>query len=222
MELIWVIAGGAAFVATHLGISATGLRGVLQRRYGPQAYLGIYSLLAFATLAGLLWAYTHTPHVPLLWPPLLLLPKLLMPVALFSIVGGFTVPNPTSVGAENKLAGDAARGLLRITRHPVQIGLLLWAASHLLANTDPPSIVFFGSLALVSTVGMWSMDRRKAGLPGWSEFAAVTSVVPFAAIAAGRNRLVVSELVVPLAIAAPLTLLLWWAHPYVSGGTALF
>ena len=221
MTAQWVWLAGFLFFATHLGISSTGLRPLLLERYGQGAYLGIYTGLAFATLAALIWTYTATPHFPLNWPAFTLAPKLIMPVAVFFIVGGFTVPNPTSVGAESKLAGDAARGLLRITRHPVQWGLLLWATSHLLANGDNASIGFFGSMAAVSALGMLAMDRRKAVLSNWPAFAAVTSLIPFGAIASGRNRLVASELLLPLAIAAVLTAALWWFHPSLSGGVAL-
>jgi uncharacterized membrane protein len=220
MEMHWVWISGIAFFATHVGISSTGLRGMLLARYGQQAYLGIYSVLAFATLTALVFTYNNTVHAPLLWPPLMLLPMLAMPLSLFLIVGGFTVPNPTNVGAEAKLAQEP-RGALRITRHPVQWGLLLWASSHLVANGDPASIAFFGSMATVSALGMLAMDRRKSALPAWPEFAARTSLVPFVAIIRGRNRLAPGELVLPLAISAPLTVALWWLHPYLSGGIAL-
>ncbi len=221
MTAQWVWLAGFLFFLTHLGVSSTGLRPLLIQRYGQNAYLGIYTGLAFATLAALIWTYTSTAHFPLHWPALTQVPMLIMPIAVFFIVGGFTVPNPTSVGAESKLAGDAARGLLRITRHPVQWGLLLWAASHLLANGDSASIGFFGSMAAVSALGMLAMDRRKASLDHWVAFAAVTSLVPFAAIAGGRNRLVVAELLLPLGIAAVVTAALWWFHPSLSGGVAL-
>ncbi len=221
MTAQWVWLAGFLFFATHLGVSSTGLRPLLIAQFGQGAYLGIYSGMAFATLAALVWTYTGTPHFPLSWPALTLAPKLIMPFAVFFIVGGFTVPNPTSVGAETRMAGDAARGLLRITRHPVQWGLLLWATSHLLANSDIASIGFFGSMAAVSALGMLAMDRRKAGLEQWPAFAAVTSVIPFGAIVGGRNRLVAAELLLPLAIASIVTLTMWWFHPALSGGVAL-
>jgi len=213
----WVWLAGLAFFVTHLGVSSTGLRGVLQARLGAQGYLGLYSAFAFVTLALLIFTYTHTPHAPLTWLPLYAVPKLVMPVALLFIVGGFTVPNPTAVGAEGKLSGEAARGMLRITRHPVQWGLLLWAASHVLANGDAASIGFFGSMGAVSALGMLAMDHRKSKLPEWPQFADATSLVPFVAIASGRNRFVPGELVLPLAIAAPLTVAVWFAHIWIAG-----
>ncbi len=47
----------------------------------------------------------------------------------------------------------------------------------------------FGGLFLVALLGTISMDRRKRSNPDWPRFAAVTSHVPFVAIAQGRNRL---------------------------------
>ena len=69
--------------------------------------------------------------------------------------------------------------------------MALWAATHLALNGDAASLLLFGSLLLLSLVGPLLIDakRRHAFGPKWERFAAVTSNVPFAAIAGGRNRL---------------------------------
>jgi uncharacterized membrane protein len=66
---------------------------------------------------------------------------------------------------------------------------MLWAAAHVLARGDLKSLVFFGGLFLVAAVGTLLMDSRKQQNPDWARFAAVTSHIPFVAIAQGRNRL---------------------------------
>lgn len=221
MELILVLVGALLFAGTHIGISSTGLRMQWIGRFGQQAYLGIYSLISFATIGVLIWAYARSFHGPAIWPTQSWLPEVVMPVALFFIVGGFTVPNPTSVGAEARIGGDAARGMLRITRHPVMWGFLLWALTHLIANGDLPSLIFFAAFAIVAGVGMISIDHRKSVSPEWLAFANVTSLIPFAAIATGRNRLIPSELLLPAVIAIVLYVAMLWGHPWLSGGIAL-
>ena len=96
-----------------------------------------------------------------LWPGLRLLPAILMPFAFISIVCGVASRNPTAVGQDKTLkAEEPARGILRITRHPVQWGILLWAAAHLLARGDLKSAIFFGGFALLSALGMLLIDSR--------------------------------------------------------------
>ena len=81
-------------------------------------------------------------------------------------------------------------GIVRVTRHPFLIGVGLWAVVHLIANGDVASFIFFGALAITALAGTVSIDakRRRALGRGWQSFAAQTSIVPFAAIAAGRTR----------------------------------
>ena len=48
---------GALFVGAHLGVSSTPLRAKLVGAVGERGYLGIYSLLALATIGYLIWIY---------------------------------------------------------------------------------------------------------------------------------------------------------------------
>ena len=79
--------------------------------------------------------------------------------------------------------------MLRITRHPFLWGVALWAAGHLMVNGDLASLILFGSLLVLAVFGTGSIDakRRRALGEKWDAFAAKTSAVPFAAIAAGRQ-----------------------------------
>jgi len=91
---------------------------------------------------------------------------------------------------------DPARGILRITRHPVMWAIMLWAAAHILAIGSLQAVIFFGGLLLLAAAGTTLQDARKAKLLGedWKRFAALTSNVPFQAIAQGRNRIVWREI----------------------------
>jgi uncharacterized membrane protein len=222
-HLLQLCLAGGVFVATHLGLSSTRLRAVLAAMIGERGFLAFYSIVALVAIVWLVVAYRASGTTALLWgdPHLRWLAFALMPIAFVSAVGGFVVRNPTAVGQEGQVgaAGEGA-GMLRITRHPFQWAVALWALVHIVANGDVASIVFFGSFGAVSLIGTFLIDRKKAARLGsaWLPFANATSNVPFAAIVAGRNRLVVGELALPLAIGGALyVVVLLWAHRFIAG-----
>ena len=79
---------------------------------------------------------------------------------------------------------------------PLLIGIGLWALIHLFANGDVASFLFFGAFAVTAIAGTVSIDakRRLALGSAWQSFVAQTSILPFAAIAAGRNRFNIGEI----------------------------
>jgi uncharacterized membrane protein len=181
-----------AFIATHF-VTSTPLRPALVNAMGEWPYRGVYSLVAFVTLGWMVWAYASAPR-ELLWSGFPNTPYWAMPVAFVLIACGYW-RNPTMVGADKLLKSeDPARGMIRITRHPIMWGIMLWAGAHIVARGDLKSLVFFGGLLVVALVGTLSMDSRKKANPDWPRFAAVTSHVPFVAIAQGRNRIVWREI----------------------------
>jgi len=185
----------AAFLATHF-VSSTPLREALVRRAGEKAYLALYSLVAFVTLGWMVWAYRSTAP-QLLWPGLKLVPAIVMPFALLLLAAGTLGKNPTAVGQGRLLHGDdAARGVLRVTRHPVMWAIMLWAFAHLLARGTLSGAIFLGSLLALAALGTRAIDARKARTLGddWRRFAARTSNIPFVAIAQGRNRFAPGEI----------------------------
>ena len=213
----------AAFVASHLGLSAAPLRAPLVARLGETGFQILYGLVALLTLGTLIAAYGQASHQIYLWPPgpgVRHLPLLAMPLALFLIVGGVLIPNPSATGTTGALDGpEPARGVLRITRHPVMWGVGLWAAVHLVANGDLAGLLFFGGLLLTALGGAAHLDRRLAATEGdrWRRFVAVTSFAPFAAILAGRQRWVWAELRRPLLGGLGLFALLLALHPALFG-----
>lgn len=214
-----LILATAAFLATHF-VSSTPLRPALAKAIGEKAYIGVYSLVAFATLGWMIWAYGRAPTQPL-WPGLRLMPAMLMPLAFILIACGLLSRNPTLVGAGKLLrSADPARGIIRVTRHPLMWGFALWAAAHVLARGELKATVFFGAFLVLAVLGAKLIDRRKEQTAGedWQRFAAVTSYFPFGAIAAGRNRFVAAEIgwrnpAIGLALYA----LFFWFHPALFG-----
>ena len=191
-----LVLAAAAFLATHY-IASTPLRAALVARLG-KAYLALYSLFAFVTLGWMIWAFYHAPFINL-WYAVVLrpVPLFVMPFALVFIVCALATPNPTLVGQEKLLKSAApAHGILRITRHPLMWGFMLWGASHIVARGDVVALIFFGTFVVLALSGSWLIDRRKAATLGdnWKRFAAATSNIPFAAIAAGRNQFRLAEI----------------------------
>ncbi len=72
----------------------------------------------------------------------------------------------------------------------------LWAAVHILGNGDTASLVFFGTFLITALAGMPSIDAKLAARDpaAWGQLAPTTSILPFGAIAAGRNHLALGEI----------------------------
>lgn len=209
----------AAFVwfGIHAFIAGSELRWALARRLGELGFRAFFSLLSLASLWFLIRAYRKAPFYPLWFAPRPIhwLPLVVMPFALLLLVGAFSVPNPTAAGAEKVLERtDAARGVLRITRHPFLWAVALWSGAHLLVTGHVAAILFFGSLCATALRGTSSIDDKRlhTNRAEFARYSEVTSNVPFAAIIARKNRLVWPELVVPLLVAALLLALMLRLH----------
>lgn len=219
-----LILAAVVFLAGHAGVSSTPVRRWVVRAVGEGPYLGLFSLGAAAALWWLAVEYADAPYVEL-WrsrPELQRLPAVVMPFALLALVAGVSGPNPSSTGQRVRAdADDPARGLVRVTRHPLMGSIALWAAVHVLATGDAASLVFFGAIGVLALGGARLQERRKAAEQGdgWARFAAVTSYVPFVAIAAGRNRLVWGEIgwLRPLVALALYAALLAGGHEWLFG-----
>jgi uncharacterized membrane protein len=146
---------------------------------------------------------------------------LLTLISFLFVVIGFATPSPTAVGGEAALGEDvAARGILRITRHPFLWGVAIWAVAHLLAAKDAAALIFFGALLLVAVVGPFSIDakRKRAFGDRWTRFAESTSRAPFLAISQGRNTLELAEIGWwRVALALVLYAVFLGAHPWLFG-----
>ena len=182
----------AAFVVTHF-VSSTPLRPALVARIGERPYQGLYVVVAFITLGWMGWAFAQAPREAL-FPGLREAPYILMPFAFVLLACGFG-RNPTIVGAEKLLKSEEpARGMIRVTRHPIMWAFMLWAVAHILARGDVKSLIFFGGLLVVAALGTVFMDLRKKANPDFARFEAVTSNLPFKAVLEKRNHIVWREI----------------------------
>jgi uncharacterized membrane protein len=218
--VFWVAFWWGMFAGTHMVLSSLAVRGKLIARLGEKAFLGLYSLAAFATFVPLVWVYLGNRHGGgVVWnlaaaPGVRPLAIALAVIGIAVIVGGVLHPSPALVGIKQAWG---ARGLTRITRHPLFMGIALWALSHLLLNGFLTDIVFFGGLLAFGLVGAAHQDARKRATEDerLGQFFAESSFWPFGAIIAGRNRLIWQELPwVSLAVGAAAAIGIYALHPW--------
>lgn len=225
MEIM--IAGCAGFILLHLIVSGTPLRNAAINGLGYQPYLAVFSLLTFVALGIMIYGYAIVPHTDFIWLPSPVAYKItkgLLLLSLISLVMGTLSSNPTNMMNEKAIDKEIV-GMIKITRHPIQWGILLFAIGHLIANGDKASIIFFGTLALVSFIGMLLVDlrKRKEEDPRWRAFMGKTSMLPFAAVIAGRLKFTAADINwTGLIAGAGLYAAVYWLHDMVAGGASLF
>ena len=212
------------WVGVHIGIAGTAVRGRIAGQLGDNGFRGAFSLLSVVAISLLVVTWKAAPVVPLWSLPVAggwaVVAIMLAAFVLFA--GSVVRPNATSVGQEAALDREAA-GIFRITRHPMLWSFALWGLCHVVSNGNVGSTLFFGAFALTALAGMPSIDAKiGARDPArFGVYARTTSIVPFAAILAGRNRLVMAELARPALIGLVAWGLLLYAHPYIIGVPAL-
>lgn len=154
-----LILGVAMFVGVHLVPSVPSFRNGLRERFGVGPYMGLFSLGAALGLILIVVGFGRAPFVHLWTPPTWArsVAVYVMPVALTLFVGAYVPSN-----------------LKRFIRHPMLLGVSLWAAVHLLANGDLASLVLFGGVGAFAVFDIVSANRRGAtrstrSLPLWRD-----------------------------------------------------
>jgi len=132
------IAGLVLFFRTHM-IPITAVKPLLISRLGGGLYSGLFSLLALLGLIVVIYGFQIT-NTTTLWSPLPYSREItfvLMPIAVI-----FLMP------------GSGRTNFFQKFKHPMFIGILIWAFTHLLANGDLRSALLFSSFALYCIVDM--------------------------------------------------------------------
>ncbi|MES2755381.1 MAG: NnrU family protein [Pseudomonadota bacterium] len=219
-----VLAACVAFVGSHFVLSHP-LRRPLVQRVGERGFLGIYSLVAFATLGWVYWAYITAPVVPLWWEPtdaIWAVGSAIMLVASILLMGSLirnpALPHPEARAAESV---PAATGVFAVTRHPMMWAFALWGVAHILVYPDPSNVTVAAAMIVLALVGAHLQDRKKAELQPdfWPVWQRRTSYWPFAAIARGDANFGGFK---PHALAGGVVIWLvaTWAHIPLAGWAA--
>ncbi len=176
---LWVV-----FALTHVILSSNPLRPRAVHLLGERLFQGLYSLVAFAVFVPLILVYSGNKDAgPLLWsvePNLVIdiVTRVGNTVAVMLAVAGIFRPSPTVVTGT---PARQPRGVQRITRHPLFMGIVLWALTHLLVNGFASDVVFFSGFVLFGLLGSWHQDHRQKALPdgAYAKFCEQSPFLPF-------------------------------------------
>jgi uncharacterized membrane protein len=196
-----VAASFGLFAASHLGLAWPPLRARLVARLGPWGFVVAFSVVAWLSFGVAVATYAaHAQAGPAgpAWGRFALARALLIGAVALGVVlmtGTFAryAASPYAMSGRN---AREPRGLERITRHPFFVGVAIFAGAHALLATRLTGALFMGGLALFALAGARLQDRKLLALRGdsYAAWCAATSTLPFAAIAAGRQRFVAAEL----------------------------
>jgi uncharacterized membrane protein len=220
-----LIIAALVWLGIHFGLAGTRLRDSVVARIGERPFRGLFSLLTILAIVFLVRAWRGAETTPLWYAPEWLRWVLVavMLAAFVLLVASVSRRNPTMVGGETAMA-QSPRGIQRVTRHPMLWSYALWAAAHVIGNGDTAAIVFFGTFLVTAIAGMPSIDAKLARRDpaAWQTLSAATSIVPFVAIAQGRNRFVPSEIGwLMLLIGVVAWVVVLRLHPWLFGVAAV-
>ena len=144
-----LILGLVLFLGVHsVRIVAEGWRGHMLARLGEGPWKGLYSLVSAAGLVLVVWGYGLARQQPVvLWTP----PRGMNHLAALLMLASFVVLAPAYV------PGNA---IARRLKHPMVLGVKVWALAHLLANGTLADAVLFGAFLVWAVLDFRSARRR--------------------------------------------------------------
>jgi uncharacterized membrane protein len=225
MSAATVLGSWLLFAASHMVLSSRSLRPRLVAALGERAFLGAYSGAALAIFVPLVAFYLgHRHEGALLWTPAvgragLWTIYVLQGVAWSLVAAGLLQPSPVTVGMPEARRPRQARGVHRVTRHPVFMGLGLAGALHLLSpgNGFASDVAFWAGFPLFALVGSLHQDRRKlaSGGDAYRDWHRDTAFLPFTGRGALRGLRELPVLAIPIGVA--LAVALRWLHAPLFG-----
>lgn len=154
MGLLLLVVGLVLFLGVHTLTTHRDIRAAFVQSMGEGTYKLLYSLISVAGIALIVWGfarYRATGWIDIWYPPVALkhLTVALMLPAIILVVASYL------------------RGKIYTTlKHPMLVGVKLWALAHLLANGDLGSIILFGSFLAWAVYDRISLKHREdAGAP---------------------------------------------------------
>lgn len=144
-----LILGLVLFLGVHsTRIVAESWRKAMIRRLGAGPWKGLYSLLSLVGLALVVWGFGLAREQPVqLWAPPFFMRHVvwLLTLVSFILLAAAYVPR------------NAIKARLH---HPMVLGVMVWAVSHLLANGNVAHVVLFGSFLLWAVLSFRSARAR--------------------------------------------------------------
>jgi uncharacterized membrane protein len=188
MGLAILILGLILFVAPHVFVTRREARAAAIARLGEGAYKGLFALVSIVGVILIAWGFArYRAAGPIdIWYP---------PNWMRHVTAALTWPAIVFLVAAY-IPGNIKRAL----KHPMLVGVKLWALAHLLSNGDLGSVILFGGILAWAVFDRISLKRRTdpgaAPIPvgGWGKDAAAVVVGTLLYLALG-----------------------FWFHPYVVG-----
>lgn len=143
-----LILGLVVFLGIHLLPVLTGVRARLFGGLGEKGYKGMFSLVAAVGLVLIVVGYARAPSQPRLFDPV---PAAIVAAPLAMVVSFILLA-----------AANMRTHLRRALRHPMLIGVGIWAIVHLLANGEARATLLFGAFLAYVVIDLASATARHA------------------------------------------------------------
>src|SRR5262245_6503408 len=188
MGLAIMILGLAVFIGSHVFVTLRAQRTAVVARLGEWPYKGLFSVISVIGLVLIVYGFVgyRAAGLIVLWTP---------PVWTRHLTAALVLPAVIFVVAAY-IRGDIARAL----KHPMLVGVKLWAVAHLIANGDLGGIILFGSILAWAVYDRITLKHRSD--PGAPPIPTGGRINDYIACAVGF---------------ALYLLLGLWFHPYVIG-----
>jgi uncharacterized membrane protein len=189
MGLAIMIIGLAVFLGSHTLVTLRPQRAAVVERVGEGPYKGLFALLSLVgiLLIGYGFAlYRANGYIDIWMPPRWTrhVTELLVWPAIIAIVAAY-IPSE----------------IKRVLKHPMLVGVKLWAVAHLVSNGDLGSIILFGSILAWAVYDRISLKRR-------------TDAPAPAVVTGGGYR---NDFIVVVVGTLVYFVLGFWFHPWVIG-----
>ena len=147
MELLSL--GLILFIGVHLIPTLPALKAPLVGSLGANPYKGLFSLVAAAGLVLIVIGYARAPAGPRLFTPSSTAIMIAPPAMLASFILLAAANMKTHIRAWIK--------------HPMLLGVGIWASVHFLANGHAKAVLLFGAFLAYVVIDLISALRRKTG-----------------------------------------------------------
>jgi uncharacterized membrane protein len=189
MGLAIMIIGLAVFLGSHTLVTLRPQRTALMAHIGEGPYKGLFSLVSLVSivLIGYGFAlYRANGYIDIWMPPRWTrhVTELLVWPAIIAILAAY-IPSQ----------------IKRVLKHPMLVGVKLWAVAHLLSNGDLGSIILFASILAWAVYDRISLKRR--------------TDAPAPAVATGGGYR--NDFIVVVVGTLVYFVLGFWFHPWVIG-----
>ena len=155
---MWMFVGGlAVFFALHFATATPVVRQRIVTGIGENAWKGLVALGSLAAIVLIGSGWKSAPNTPLFAASPLairLAPALVSMALMLFVIGGAN------------LKGHIRRRL----HHPMLVGVILWSATHLLANGGWRETVLFGTFLVFAVYALCALllaGKRATFVPAW-------------------------------------------------------